>query len=124
MGGNWQRFCRGAGLTVDGDQVAVALDDGRSHSVAVSEDTDGYRLSAIVARPSVLSRVEDAPIRIWRRNREVHLVGFRIDSRGRLVAEAWVPKSGLDSEEFRLYLRDVAAEADRFEFVLTGQDVE
>ncbi len=124
MGGDWQRFCRSAGLTVDGNQVAVALDDGRRHSVAVSEDSDGYRLVAIVARPAVLSRMVDAPIRIWRRNREAQLVGFRFDRRGRLAAEAWVPKPGLSSEEFQLYLRSVAAEADRFEFVLTGRDVE
>lgn len=124
MGGDWQRFCTGAGLTVDGDQVVVSLDDGRRHTVAISEHSDGYRLAAIVARPAVLSRVVDAPIRIGRRNRESHLVGFRIDRKGRLAAEAWVPKPGLTSEEFQLYLRSVAAEADRFEFVLTGRDVE
>jgi len=124
VGGDWQRFCTGAGLTVDGDQVAVSLDDGRRHTVAISEHSDGYRLAAIVARAAVLSRVVDAPIRIWRWNRETHLVGFRIDRRRRLAAEAWVPKPGLSSEEFQLYLRSVAAEADRFEFVLTGRDVE
>ena len=124
MGGDWRRLCKATGLAVDGDHVAVALDDGRRHRVAVSEKSDGYRLAAIVAGPAVLSRVPDATIRIWVRNREARLVGFRIDRRGRLAAEAWVPKAGLSTEEFRLYLSAVAVEADRFEFALTGRDAE
>jgi hypothetical protein len=124
VGVDWRQFCTAAGLMVDGDHVAIALDDGRRHRVAVSEESDAYRLTALVAGRAVLSEVADAPIRIWRRNRETQLVGFRIDRRGRLQAEAWVPKAGLSAEEFRLYLRTVAAEADRFEFTLTGQDAE
>ena len=58
------------------------------------------------------------------RNRTAALVGFRIDNRSRLVGEAWVSKSGLTTEEFELYVRNLAAECDRFEFVLTGRDAE
>ena len=50
------------------------------------------------------------------------LVGFRIDARGRLIGEAWVPKAGVTSSEFTSYLRAVAAECDRFEYQLTGSD--
>jgi len=52
------------------------------------------------------------------------LMGFRIDRRGRLVGEAWVPKAGLTGEEFQLYVRHLAVEADRFEYGLTGRDSE
>ena len=90
--------------------------------MTVSEDSDCYRLAAIVAGPAALSGVADAPIRIWLRNRESHLVGFRIDRRGRLAAEAWVPKAGLSTEELQLYFRTIAEEADRFEFALIGRD--
>jgi len=121
---DWRLLCKATGLTVDGDHVAIALDDGRWHRVAVSEKSDAYRLTAIVAGRAVLSQVADAPIRIWLRNRETQLVGFSIDRRGRLKAEAWVPKAGLSAEELRLYLRTVAAEADRFKFALTGEDAE
>jgi len=124
VGGDWRRLCKAAGLTVEGDHVAVAVDDRRRHRVSITEDSSGYRLEAIVARRAVVSRVADAPIRVWLRNREVQLVGFRIDRRGRLAAEALVPKVGLSAEEFRLYVVTVAVEADRFEFALTGRDAE
>jgi hypothetical protein len=52
------------------------------------------------------------------------LVGFRIDRQHRLVGEAWIPKAGLVAEEFQLYVRMLAAECDRFEYALTGKDVE
>ena len=42
----------------------------------------------------------------------------------RLVAESLVPKAGLTAEEFQLYARTVARESDRFEFELTGKDIE
>ncbi|HEU5178897.1 MAG TPA: hypothetical protein VFU24_15710, partial [Burkholderiales bacterium] len=60
------------------------------------------------------------PLRAWRRNRSSQLVGFRVDQRGRLVGEAWVPKAGLSAQEFQVYVRRVAAECDRFEYLLTG----
>jgi hypothetical protein len=124
VGGDWRGLCKAAGLTVEGDHVAVALDDRRRHRVSVTEDSTGYCLEAIVAGRAVVSQVADASIRVWLRNREVQLVGFRIDRRGRLAAEAWVPKAGLSVEEFRLYVFTIAVEADRFEFALTGRDTE
>jgi hypothetical protein len=122
MGVEWRRLCKAIGLPVDGNRVAVALDDGRRHSVTISEASDCYRLAAIVAGPAALSGVADVPIYIWLRNRESHLIGFRIDRRGRLAAEAWVSKAGLSTEELQLYFRIVAAEADRLKFALIGRD--
>ena len=66
----------------------------------------------------------DLPIQVWLRNRATALVGFRIDSRGRLVGEALVPKAGLTAEEFQIYVRAVAVQCDRLEYLLTGRDQE
>jgi hypothetical protein len=124
VGVSWSGLCEANDLTVEAHQLIVALGDGRKHRVVVSEEVDGYRLVALVARLAVLASIPDAPIRSWLRNRETQLVGFRIDRRGRLQAEAWVPKTGLTAEEFQLYARTLATEADRFEFALTGKDSE
>ena len=50
-------------------------------------------------------------------------MGFRVDQK-RLIAEAIAPTMGLTETEFLVYLRAVAAEADRMELVLTGRDVQ
>jgi hypothetical protein len=50
-------------------------------------------------------------------------VGFRFDHRDRLIGECILPLAGLDAEEFALCARAVAAECDRYEYLLTGKDV-
>jgi hypothetical protein len=40
------------------------------------------------------------------------VLGFRLDQKGRLVGEAWVPKAGLSRDEFLLYVKRVADECD------------
>jgi hypothetical protein len=60
----------------------------------------------------------------WRRNRVSNLVGFRVDVKERLLAEAVAPLIGLTQEEFVVYLMAVGSEADRMELVLTAQDVQ
>ena len=85
---------------------------------------DDYLISAFVVRQAVVSSIMELPLQAWIRNRATQLVGFRVDRQGRLRAEAWVPKAGLTAEEFQLYVRRVAAESDRFEYLLTGRDIE
>lgn len=122
---DWRAFCRDAGdVTVDGDAMDVMFANERGHRVVVRESIGSYELTGIVARASAVQDLEDAPLRAWRRNRTTQLVGFRIDRKGRLVGEAWVPKAGLSREEFLLYARRVAAECDLFEYHLTGTDHE
>jgi hypothetical protein len=104
--------------------VDVKLEDGRQHRIAVEDQGDAYQLTAIVVRQAVVASLPDVPVQAWLRNRATVLVGFRIDRQRRLIAEAWVPKAGLTAEEFQLYLRKLAAEGDRFEYVLTGRDAE
>jgi hypothetical protein len=111
-------------VSIEGDGITVVFPDERRHRVAVTEATDSYELSSVVARLSALEGVDDAALRAWRRNRVSQLVGFRIDHRERLVGEAWVPKVGLRPEEFVIYVRRLASECDLFEYHLTGKDLE
>jgi hypothetical protein len=122
---DWKGFCRKqTGLVVDGEDIVVTFDNQRRHRIEVRETENTFVLTGIVARPAVVAGVPDAALRAWKRNRSTHLVGFRVDRRGRLVGEAWVPRSGLEREEFLLYATRLATECDLFEFQLTGKDRE
>ena len=121
----WARMCQGAeSIAIDEKGVIVELSNGRRHRILVRDQGDSYEFTAVVARPKALEKINDISLQAWKRNRAAQLVGFRIDSRGRLVGESWVPKTGLDADEFCLYIRRIAAECDHFEYVLTGQDRE
>ena len=124
MAAEWSHLCMAPDLKCDAHHVDVTFGDGRGHRVNVEQQADAFVLSAIVVRQSKVALQSDLPVQAWLRNRAVALVGFRIDKRGRLVGEAWMPKIGLTAEEFQLVVRNVAVECDRFEYVLTGRDVE
>ena len=117
-----KRYCRGGDLELDGKTLRVALAEGRTHRLSVIDEPDAYVLTGVVVRASIVSQILDLPVQAWQRNRSTRLVGFKIDSRDRLIGEAWVPKAGLTGVEFRAYVRAVAAECDRFEYELTGKD--
>jgi hypothetical protein len=121
MAGNWDQFCNAPDFEVVGPSITVRFAEDQSHAVTVHEQPDTYVLSAMVARQATVAEVPDLPLEVWLKNRSVTLVGFRIDRRGRLVGEAWVPKAGLVGEEFQLYVRTVAIECDRFRYLLTGE---
>ena len=122
---DWREMCRAKDLSVDNAEVTVMFPDARSHRVTVTDAGEEILMSAIVVRRStVLERGQSLQLDMWMRNRVVNLVGFRIDERDRLVSESWVPKAGLTAEEFQFLLRAVAIEADRYEYSLTGRDVE
>lgn len=125
MRSEWAGLCDAEDIDVDGTEVTVRFHDGRSHRVTVTDTTEEYRLHAVVARPATIARLgRELPVDVWLRNRAVALVGFRHDARGRLICEAHVPKANLDAPEFQFYLRAIAIESDRFEYALTGQDIE
>lgn len=124
MGAEWPRLCRARDLSVEEPWVKVDLGDDRSHRVRVEDCGEKFLLSAVVVRQAVVTNGATLPLAAWKRNRATMLVGFRLDHRGRLVAEAWVPRLGLSPAEFQLYVRTVAVESDRFEYALTGRNVE
>lgn len=122
---DWQMFCKGTSqISVDGENAVLVMTGDRRQRVEIRETPDTYEFMSIVVRPSAISSVLDAPLRAWRRNRGLQLVGFRVDRKGRLVGEAWVPKAGLSRDEFLASVARCAAECDLFEFHLTGRDNE
>lgn len=124
MKSDWRTFCKGQRLSVDGDVVIVNFDNGRHHRVRIEETSETIELHAVVAKAAVTKTVTDLSLRIWRHNRSSQLLGFQQDSRGTVWARSWVAKAGLTREEFLTVLQRVAAESDRFEFLLTGRDAE
>lgn len=124
MANDWAALCDARDFKRDGSDVVVGFSDGRNQRVSVAEDGDVYVLSSFVARRETVASISDLALQVWKRNRAVALVGFRIDQRERLVGEAWIPKVGLTAEEFQVYVRTVAAECDRLEYLLTGRDKE
>lgn len=123
MAGNrWRGFCAAKDLEADGEQIRVRFADGRSHLVRVEDLADAFHLEGTVLRRSEVEAQPEISVRTWLMNRRSGLVGFKIDSRRRLVGTAWVPTAGLTASEFCTYVREVAKECDRLEFALTGRD--
>jgi hypothetical protein len=124
----WQTWCRKEGFQAGDDAVICwfgRINESRKHVVRVSEGEEDFALEATIVGRRVLEQMaRPAQLDAWQRNRAVKLVGFRVDVRGRLLAEARVPKHGLKPDEFRIYLMAVATEADRLELMLTGRDVQ
>jgi hypothetical protein len=122
MAAEWHRYCRADGFDISGNTVTVELERRRTHRVAVTETTESYEFAAVALGATAFRTLGPPVYELWQRNRRTRLVGFRLDDRRRLLVDAWLPKHGVTPPEFRLVLRTVAAEADRAEFLLTGQD--
>jgi hypothetical protein len=122
MSPDWSSLCSVSDFEVDGQSIMVLFPDDRSHKILVQTSGNEYILTAVVAWPALVAATPDLAIFAWQRNRTVSLIGFRIDKKGRLVAESRVPQTGLTADEFQFYVRHLAIEADRFEYMLSGLD--
>jgi hypothetical protein len=119
----WHEFCVGApDLIPDDASVTVQFNNGRKQRMDVRPGDGVIELRGVVARRAVAEQMD--PLVAWEHNRATSLVGFRVDDRGRLVGECWVPTHGLMRDEFLFYLRSAAASCDLFEYQLTGKDRE
>lgn len=112
----------------EGETLRVSLYKGaRRHCVLLSRDEDRYVFRAVVLSDSEVTRNKQQRRRIarraWRRNATKALVTFGFDSDDRLVGQIEAPAATLDHDELVLYIETLARECDRFEYVLTGQDV-
>jgi hypothetical protein len=124
MSADWRRLSRVARLSVNDSTIDVRFADGRGQAVYVDERAaGGLRLWSVAASASIVRRLADAHTYTWRRNRVTELVGFRVEPSGRIVGEVFVPDSGLTPEEWELYVLTVARASDRFEYLLSGDDV-
>jgi len=120
---NWHKYCKNQdNISVDGDTVTVQFAEKRRHQITVRNCGEIYDISGIVARKADIKGLDDLSVKVNKRNLNTKLAGFRVDQSGRLVGEAWVSKTGLGAKEFLFYIRRLAAECDRFEYLLTGSD--
>lgn len=121
----WRGFCVGApDLMPDDAGVTVQFSNGRRQRIDVRPGDGVIELRGVVASRSVAVQIERVALVAWEHNRASSFVGFRVDDRGRLVGECWVPTPGLTRDEFLFYLRSAAASCDLFEYQLTGKDRE
>lgn len=127
MPAEWRAVAKAAGHQVSSsDTVTVKLDGGGKQDITLQLDghRNTLRATSIVARPSVLAAasVDSANRYAWERNRLSDLVGFSVDSYGRLIGQVWIPLDGLTPEELGLYLSELARVCDWHEFRLSGED--
>ena len=125
MMNDWRAFSKKAKVVVEDHTILVELSEGRSQKVFVEDEgEDGYfRAWSIAVGASSMSATHESPeFFAWRRNHLSDLVGFKIDRKGRLIGEAWIPAEGLDAEEWAIYIKALAQSCDRIEYMLTGKD--
>lgn len=121
---DWRRLSRDAGLQVTAEGLRVNV--GERQQAVVVEEPEGehaaLRVFSIAGPPRVTAAYDPPDLLAWERNRASDLVGFKLDGRGRLIGEAWVPTAGLDADEWAFYVRTVAEACDRLEYLHTGRD--
>lgn len=118
---------KGVEWVVEGDDILVSLSThGRQQRIHVVRENNQYVFSTVVLTSPSANRTRmyrrRLVIRAWTRNAETELVNFAFDRVGRLVAEIRHPADHLDPVELEIYLKLLATEGDRFEYVLTGND--
>jgi hypothetical protein len=121
---DWPAQCRAKDLSIHDNYVDVKLPSGRQQRIGVEYAGYAYRLSTFVAKQAFVASHPELQIQTWLRNGLARLVGFRADSKGRLVAESWVPNIELNQEDFRFYVRILAQSAGQFEYAMTGRDAD
>ena len=108
------------------DIVVRMTNHGRQQRIRVSREGSQFVFSTQVLRASATRRNPDyrrrVALRAWARNAKTELVAFTFDRAGGLIGEIRHPAEHLDTEELAIYLRILATEGDRFEYVLTGRD--
>jgi hypothetical protein len=104
----------------------VTLDGGSTQRIEflLHHDRNVLRATSTIASRSVVTAAatESGDRYAWERNRLSDLVGFSIGHHGRLVGSVWIPLDGLTTDEFRLYVAELARVCDWHEFRLTGTD--
>ena len=101
MADEWWMLCQTEDIIVENLHVNVKFGDDRRHRVTINEEDDAYVPSALVVGQAMAQSLPNLAMQASLWNRTTSLVGFRIDKRGRLIGEAWVPKAGLDASEFQ-----------------------
>lgn len=121
--GELRALFREAGFPLQDNAFIVRTYTDRSQKLRVDGPVDGtLRLVTIVLRPSRAAEADFSHFKCWERNRLSELVGFRMGSRGDVLAETWVPMEGLTPEVLKIYIEQLALASDRLEHQLSGED--
>lgn len=118
---------KGIEWEMDGSDIIVHMTNHRRQQrILISREGSQYVFSTLVldatamcGKPKYRHRLA---LRAWTRNAKTELVAFTFDRAGSLVGEIRHPADHLDTAELAIYLRMLATEGDRFEYVLTGRD--
>ena len=114
----------------DGNFVFIELNRiDRTQKVHLKRKNDTtYEFSSVVARikdvtdPTTEER-NALLFRIWRRNALKPFVSLSIDNRDRVVGTVTCPVQSTHAEKIEFYLTTLARDCDRFEYILSGSDV-
>lgn len=127
MSVDWRSHAKAAGQEVLGSSINVGVGSDRRQEVLIDESfgSEAIRLWSVILGPSATRALDDGqPLEYaWERNRLSDLIGFSVDSRGRLIGETWVPVEGLTPQVFALHLLEIARVCDWHEFRLSGADL-
>ena len=121
---SWRKLARAKDVVIEPKGMLVRFADGRSHRVMVIDQPDHWLLRGLVVRHADATFNPEPMLAAAIRNRQLRLCGLSVDEKGRLWGQCMVPKIGLDTHEFLLCARHLAAECDRLEYLLTGRDRE
>ena len=113
----------------EGNDIIVELKKrSRTQVVRLARNQDRYVFRSTVLPPKEVTRSDrfwrDLAYRAWRRNAAKELVTFSFDEKDALIGVIEASAATLDSEELQMYVDILAKECDRFEYALTGEDVE
>ena len=113
---------------LDRTAATVTIDLGPRHqTVKMQRVSDEFVLSTVVLGTRRVCKDDDVWRELarlaWLRNAEHELVTFGFDRHDRLIGQIRHPVDQLDYAEFEAYVVALARECDRFEYLLTGQDV-
>ena len=118
---------RGEGWSISGKQLIVPVgQNDRIHKIRFRMEENQLQILTIVLDAQTVTQSDqhwrDLALLAWKRNSECDIVSFQFDSRDRLIGCITHPIEYLDFKEFENFVEVLAAESDRFEFLLTGKD--
>ena len=125
LGGTETELAGGLALFWEPGIISVEFPNGRRQKVDYQLREDQYIFSSRVATAGSLYNISWGELarEILMRNRFTSVVAFGFGKRD--CVEAWIRQSAstLQAEELKFYVAQLAREADRFEYLLTGKDV-
>ena len=125
LGGAKNKLPGGLNLFWEPGVIDVEFPNGRRQKVDYQLRDDQYTFSSRVATAGSLYNISWGELarEILMRNRSTSVVAFGFGKRDCVEAWIWQRASTLQAEELRFYVGQLAREADRFEYLLTGKDI-